>query len=230
MMASLNHLCLFGFSSSCCMCSLFCQWPCRFASSTSALPAASVTLHTQAHRKMQTMASFDKGRFDGRMKSWGLIWLLTEEKGRDGASGQCSKIFCFIFFFCLKYVIEKKRITNFRLKTRRYPSNSTLERGGGNTWQLPGRTQEIRTENIRKQTFSHQTFGFSGKGRRESGCWKGRRSTASVLNLRPGTKQHHKKKVHPAALTTWKTVWQLDDGMLPRVWCHNDRFWAKTAP
>lgn len=32
--------------------------PCGFASSTSALPAASVTLHTRAHRKMQTAASF----------------------------------------------------------------------------------------------------------------------------------------------------------------------------
>lgn len=35
--------------------------------------------------------------------------------------------------------------------------------GREDTWQLPGRTQEIRTEKIRKQTFSRQTFGFRGE-------------------------------------------------------------------
>lgn len=49
----------------------------QIASSTSALPAASVTPQTQVHtKKIQTTASFEKGRFDGWMKSWGLIRLL----------------------------------------------------------------------------------------------------------------------------------------------------------
>lgn len=42
----------------------------QIASSTSALPAASVTPQTQVHtKKIQTAASFEKGRFDGWMKS-----------------------------------------------------------------------------------------------------------------------------------------------------------------
>lgn len=41
-----------------------------------------------------------------------------------------------------------------------------MAREGGNTWQLPGQTQEIRTENIRKQTFRHQTVWIQGRGER----------------------------------------------------------------
>lgn len=83
MRASLNHLCLFGFFWSV---FAFLSVTLQIASSTPALPAASVTLHTQIHTQkkyMQTMASFDKERFDGRMKSRGPIWLWTEEKREE---------------------------------------------------------------------------------------------------------------------------------------------------
>ena len=78
-----------------------------FASSTSALPAASVTLHTRAPRKMQTVASF--GQKAVLMEDEKTVRLLTEGgkkrprwKRVDGGGGS---------LFSLKSVFSKKKGT-----------------------------------------------------------------------------------------------------------------------
>lgn len=98
----------------------FCQRPCGFASSTSALPAASATLHTRAHRKMQTVASF--GQKGVLMEDEKPVRLLTEGgkkrsrwKRVDGGGGS---------LFSLKSVFRRKRGTNFRLKGQSTPKSN----------------------------------------------------------------------------------------------------------
>lgn len=53
----------------------------RVASSTSAHPAESVTLHAQVHKRMQTMGGFEKGRFDSNVKKKNTIYASYRGKG-----------------------------------------------------------------------------------------------------------------------------------------------------